>query len=174
MADQLPAVILSDGFDAYISLDSIGKTDANVNYKAIAYRFSGDCPPQSISPEVNDVAPDVGKPAATVRQAERSNISAPQPLSPPDGAHLDAFPRKTVLQWSAVSGAVGYLVQVQYHDRTSATGWRPFAFRQVANPTLEFNFVGSQPGRWRVWVIDQNGSAGPSTPWISFDYSPPR
>ena len=172
LADQLPAVALSDGFEAYISLDSIGKTDSNINFKAIAYQFSGDCPPKSISPEVNDVAPDVGKPAATVQQADRSNLSAPQPLSPPDGARLNSFPRKTVLQWSAVSGAVGYLVQVQYHDRTSPTGWRPFAFRRVSESTFEFNFVGSQPGRWRVWAIDQSGLVGPSTSWINFDYSP--
>jgi eukaryotic-like serine/threonine-protein kinase len=121
---------------------------------------------------VNDVAPDVGKPAATVQQADRSSLPAPQPLSPPDGARLNSFPLKTVLQWSAVSGAVGYLVRVQYHDRTSPTGWRPFAFRRVTEPPFEFNFVGSQPGRWRVWAIDQNGAVGVSTSWINFDYSP--
>lgn len=34
----------------------------------------------------------------------------------------------------------------------------------------EFNFVGAQPGRWRVWAIDAAGREGFKSRWRSFVY----
>jgi hypothetical protein len=34
-----------------------------------------------------------------------------------------------------------------------------------------FNWVGAQPGRWRVWAIDASGREGPRTGWWVFVYT---
>jgi hypothetical protein len=167
LAELLASSVLADGFDAYVPLSSLGKSDSHISFKTLAYRFSGECPPASISLVVHDVAPDVGKPAATAQEAN-SALPAPQLSSPGEGAVFDTFPRKTALQWSGVSGAVGYLVQVQYKD---GTDWRALVFRLTAHASSEFDFVGAQEGRWRVWGIDANGLAGASSPWLRFRYS---
>ena len=33
-----------------------------------------------------------------------------------------------------------------------------------------FDFVGAQPGRWRVWAVDVNGQKGPKSDWWGFSY----
>jgi hypothetical protein len=170
LTEELAAIALPDGFDAYVVLSSLGMTDANISFKTLAYTFSGDCPPKSISLVVQDVAPDVGN-AAAVAQDSKSDLAGPQPLAPPDGSRFDILPRKTTLRWSGVPDAAAYLVQVQYQDLTSATGWRPLIFRRVSDTSIDFNFVGAQAGRWRVWGIDQNGLAGAPTAWTKFEYS---
>jgi hypothetical protein len=173
LAELLASFALPDGFDAYVPLSSLDKTDSEIHFKVLAYTFSGMCPPQSISLTVQDAAPDVGKPAAVATES-RSELVAPQLLSPADGAVLDIVPRKTLLKWSTVPGAVGYLVQVQYQDPsgdpTGPGGWRPMVFRRTPDSAAEFDFVGAQTGRWRVWPIDANGLAGQARGWLSFRY----
>jgi hypothetical protein len=34
-----------------------------------------------------------------------------------------------------------------------------------------FDFVGAQPGRWRVWALDKNGKPGQKSPWWTFHYT---
>jgi hypothetical protein len=36
--------------------------------------------------------------------------------------------------------------------------------------SYEFDFVGAQPGRWRVWAIDEAGREGFKSPWRLFVY----
>lgn len=167
LLQALPVFPVSNGFDAWLALDSFGKTADNINFKALAYKFSGECPPKSISLDVKDMAPNADQPAA-VSRAATSNLAAPQPLTPADGATFNIFPRKTVLVWSAVPNATAYLAEVQHEDPTAATGWSPSVFRRVAETTLDFSFVGAQQGRWRVWALDENGLASPSIPWVRF------
>jgi hypothetical protein len=169
LTEMLASSVLPDGFDAYVPLSSLGKIDSRISFKVLAYKFSGDCPPRFISLAVQDVAPDVGEPAA-VAQEGKSELSAPQAQSPADGAVFNVFPRKTALRWSSPPGAVGYLVQVQHEDPTSPTGWRPLLLRRVPDTAIAFDFVGAQAGRWRVWAIDESGLAGPSTAWMKFRY----
>ena len=37
--------------------------------------------------------------------------------------------------------------------------------RDVRGTSYTFNFVGAQPGRWRVWAIDVDESEGPRSEW---------
>jgi hypothetical protein len=46
----------------------------------------------------------------------------------------------------------------------------------VLSPALSgtswtFDFVGAQPGRWRVWAISSTGSPGPKSGWWTFTYT---
>jgi len=110
------------------------------------------------------------------------SLPAPQVIFPTDGSDLYGFPRVTRLQWSPVSGAKGYAVDIEVcqgstKDRV-CTGSMPLQHPSNA-PTsgieatnFEFTFVGTQPGRWRVWALDNEGRPGRRSPWITFFYPP--
>jgi hypothetical protein len=102
-------------------------------------------------------------------------------LSPPDRAVFDNYPRTTTLQWSAAIGAARYGVEIEWGDPGpngagnadpfAAAAWRPEKKVEQEERTYTFNFVGQQPGRWRVWAIGANGRAGPKSEWRLFRYT---
>lgn len=108
------------------------------------------------------------------------NLPAPVLVGPDDAAEFNFYPRKTILRWEGVSGAISYRVEIDYCDgrvkgRRSCVDPQPH-YIEGHNPTntratsYEFNFVGAQPGRWRVWAIDEKGEAGFKSPWRTFFY----
>ena len=108
------------------------------------------------------------------------NLPAPEQTSPPDRAELDYFPRKTTLEWKPVDGAAFYRVEIDYCNglvkpRTKCVDPRPHyrdknAPRDIVGLSFEFDFVGAQPGRWRVWAVDEKGQEGFKSPWRIFFY----
>lgn len=40
----------------------------------------------------------------------------------------------------------------------------------IVSTTYEFEFVGAQRGRWRVWALDKEGREGFKSAWRSFVY----
>jgi len=100
----------------------------------------------------------------------QTTLVAPQPLTPPDGTTLSEFPRRTKVTWEPVPGAAAYKVEVEYQEPDMQ--WHPNG--SVAKSTVtehEFDFVGAQPGRWRVWAEDSSGGEGPKSEWRTFRYS---
>ena len=109
------------------------------------------------------------------------NLSAPVQLSPADNVKLDYFPRLTKLEWTPVEGAASYSVEVDYcrgrreysHECVDP---QPFKLDDsppmtgIAETSYEFNFLGAQPGRWRVWAVDKDGREGFKSPWRTFFY----
>ena len=101
-------------------------------------------------------------------------LPAPVQLSPANGSTFSNFPRTTVLQWQAVPGAASYSVEVDYYSPgvTNCTGGTV-----TKNPTgltttsYTFDFVGAQPGCWRVWAVDSMGRAGIASTWWLFTYT---
>jgi hypothetical protein len=46
--------------------------------------------------------------------------------------------------------------------------WR---VEQVSGTSYTFDYVGAQPGRWRVWAIDTStGAQSPKSGWWEFEY----
>jgi hypothetical protein len=111
------------------------------------------------------------------------NLPAPLQLSPADGAIIDESRRnKTKLEWAAVEGAVAYSVEVDFcrwiaKGRTDCVDPQPHILKgmpQMTNLTetsVEFTFIGAQPGRWRVWAVDKDGNEGFKSPWRAFAYT---
>jgi thiol-disulfide isomerase/thioredoxin len=101
-------------------------------------------------------------------------LPAPKQLSPAPAALFDHYPRVTTLVWAEVPGASGYVVEWDYKD---AKGWadsRPsyvVATMKVTDPVATIEFVGSQPGRWRVMALDSAGNSGEASPWREFRYT---
>jgi hypothetical protein len=108
------------------------------------------------------------------------NLPAPKQLSPEDNQVFDVFPRLTKLEWDPVDGAVSYGVEVDVCEGGKQTSQciNPQPLRLPTNPpTLnimttryEFNFIGAQPGRWRVWAVDKAGRDGFKSSWRTFVY----
>jgi tetratricopeptide (TPR) repeat protein/thiol-disulfide isomerase/thioredoxin len=101
-------------------------------------------------------------------------VTAPRLLSPPPGAVFEHFPRETTLVWSEVPGAVSYVAEWDYKG---ADAWASQqrgtqgVLIQATQPVATFQFIGAQPGRWRVWAIDAAGQPGPKSDWREFSYT---
>ena len=116
---------------------------------------------------------DAGFTRADSRHADTSAppaLVAPQPLTPTEGSILSEFPRKTKVTWEPVPGASAYKVEVEYQDPD--TQWHPNGPVAMSTGTEhEFEFVGAQLGRWRVWAVDASSQEGPKSEWWTFRYS---
>lgn len=104
-----------------------------------------------------------------------SPLGTPTLLTPDEGQKFTNYPRMLTLTWQPVSDATTYKVEVEYayRDLTGAIQWGAAYCKEVADTALTFEFVGSQPGRWRVTALDNIGvhqSSAPSS-WRIFDYS---
>lgn len=90
------------------------------------------------------------------------------------------FPRVTTLVWNPVDRAASYDVVTEFGN-ASATNpfctvptecgiWTPYASTTTNALTYTFEFVGQQPGRWRVTARDARGAVISTTPYIYFAY----
>ncbi len=109
------------------------------------------------------------------------NLAAPLQTSPADNIELEHYPRVTKLEWSAVEGALSYSVEVDLcrgDVKDGRTCINPQPLQLTGNSPMsglletkyEFEFIGAQPGRWRVWAIDKDGREGFKSPWRTFIY----
>ncbi|MBW2039980.1 MAG: hypothetical protein JRI46_10405 [Deltaproteobacteria bacterium] len=112
---------------------------------------------------------------ARVRTVTR--LSAPRQISPANGAVFTHFPRTTTLRWSAVPGAASYTVEIDCYNCCQANKWCTDVGRtwkvvtNLTTTSYTFDFVGAQPGRWRVWAVGAGGQKGPKTGWWEFRYT---
>lgn len=109
-------------------------------------------------------------------------LPAPVQQFPGPNAMLSRSPRVTKLEWEAVKGAVSYTVEIDVCQAVEAGREDcvdPQPHNMVErNPTpkgltgtsYEFDFVGANPGRWRVWAVDKEGRAGFKSPWRKFTH----
>ena len=122
-----------------------------------------------------------GKAVSDSEKSVGTHLPAPKLLSPANDAVYDHFPRLTKLKWEPVEGAVSYKLEVDFCAgglRNRAGCFEPQPLRIKSNPSTsgivdtsyEFNFIGSQPGRWRVWAVDAEGREGFKSPWRRFVY----
>lgn len=111
-------------------------------------------------------------------------LPAPQIVSPEDRKLLVnvPHPRKLTVQWGAVPGAATYTVEVEYCEWEAPDGgecrkgghpllgWREPPPSGIEGTKYELLFPGTQPGRWRVWAVDEKGRPGVKSPWTRFSY----
>ncbi|MEO0973980.1 MAG: DNA/RNA non-specific endonuclease, partial [Pseudomonadota bacterium] len=94
----------------------------------------------------------------------------PMLLAPPDQAIFSHVPRTLQFRWAAVPGATAYYVQIQGQDPQTRT-WFDHPGQSIVstqNTTIGFEFVGSQPGRWRVGTLAADGARGTPSAWRGF------
>lgn len=99
-------------------------------------------------------------------------MPAPAQLAPADGSVFGHYPRVTTLVWGPVEGAASYRIESQYCDPAGcAAGASSYSTRDLAGTSYTFDFVGAQPGRWRVTAFDAAGTAGVTSAWSNFRYT---
>ena len=95
-------------------------------------------------------------------------LKTPKLISPRDGSVFDYYPRTLTLEWGEVKGAVRYQV-----DREALIDgeWKPYLPIETTNTRFTFDFVGAQPGRWRVTAVgpDPLRNSFPSR-WNTFTF----
>lgn len=84
-------------------------------------------------------------------------ISTPVLTSPAENESFYHYPRNLTLSWKPIPEAAGYQVEVQY-CQAGVTDCQPWITATVGqtdemNAFYNFNFVGAQPGRWRVTTL---------------------
>lgn len=100
-------------------------------------------------------------------------LPAPIQIAPANGKVFNNYPRHTRLMWRPVQGAQSYTVQVDYFDSdwVSNRGQTYILAPNIRQTGFTFEFVGAQPGRWRVWAVDAQGQPGQKSPWWEFKYT---
>ena len=91
-------------------------------------------------------------------------------ISPADGTTYDHYPRTTYLRWSTPTDVAvdHYYVEIQcYYSGT----WGTWHTDTTENTWYTTDFVGAQPGRWRVIANLGNGEWGPWTEYRTFSYT---
>jgi WD40 repeat protein/TPR repeat protein len=117
--------------------------------------------------------PTAGASPGVAPQANAS-LAVPQQVSPAEGRVFDDYPRHTTLEWTTVAGAASYGVEVDmFAERwcSQAPPCRTLRSTGLTTTSYAFDFFGAQPGRWRVWAIDDTGREGPVSAWRTFRYT---
>ncbi len=92
-------------------------------------------------------------------------------ISPANKTVYNHYPRSMHLEWEAkgITGSVKYYVEIQYcwvhstdpNDQYYFGNWEEGNYTgtvlEKTDNYHDFNFVGAQPGRWRVRAEDDNG-----------------
>ena len=107
-------------------------------------------------------------------EAVGGTLVAPGLISPAPDTVFEHFPRTTTLAWAVVPGAAQYRIEVDYgwdgKWNTEQPGGLPYTCFS-ASSSVTFDFVGAQPGRWRVTPIGSDGKDGPTSEWRTFRYT---
>ncbi len=86
-------------------------------------------------------------------------------------------PRTTVAAWNPLPTAASYTVELDCFHCCGRDKWctdmgsKWKIASDLHATTYTFDWVGAQPGRWRVWATDQEGHTTKKSAWTYFDYS---
>lgn len=104
-------------------------------------------------------------------------LNAPQIISPRNNSTFNHYPRTLTLRWKPISNAVNYNVEIDCRNCCASGKWcadvdRIFKHVEaLQNTYYKFNFVGAQPGRWRVQAVDNKGIKGRHSQWNYFRFT---
>lgn len=98
--------------------------------------------------------------------------ATPALVNPPDAVTLTAFPRLIAFEWRPLPDAVRYIVELELQEPTSGE-WFPHPYdakSSTGDTTLSIEFIGDQPGRWRVTAVSNTGERSLPSAWREFIY----
>lgn len=122
-----------------------------------------------------NLSPTQHPPLLGIRAASK-RLAAPVQIYPQEGASFRHFPRHVVLVWDKMPEAESYTVEVDcFHCCIKGSWCTDVGTTWAVHPSLssnvfDFDFVGAQPGRWRVWAVGPNGEEGEKSQWRTFSF----
>jgi hypothetical protein len=134
-------------------------------------------PPQSLYEQPAIKPGRVIKPIKPVGTLSIQTLSPPAQRSPANGKRFNHYPRQMTLNWNAVPGSAAYTVEIDCYGCCQTGKWcadigkNYIEVQSISSTTYTFNFVGAQPGRWRVWAVDQKGNPGKKSSWWTFSFT---
>jgi len=93
------------------------------------------------------------------------------------GGPIPYTPRTTVARWNPTPDAKSYTIEIDCYHCCRSNKWctdvgaKWKIVPDLVETTYTFDWVGAQPGRWRIWSINADGEPGPKSGWTNFDYS---
>jgi hypothetical protein len=164
--------IIAEGYEEWWGPNGLGKNNAMTVPSGTQVELSSAL---HRKPEFTN------RPMTEAEKQPLVNLPEPVLLSPADRVEFRIYPRHTKLEWQPVEGAAYYLVEIDVcdgRDRELRECVNPGPFStnknlgpvKVEGTTYEFDFVGAQPGRWRIWAVDSKGQEGFKSSWRLFFY----
>ncbi len=82
-------------------------------------------------------------------------METPIQTNPANNEIFGHYPRALTLSWKMVPAAAGYTLEIQYCDsaRANCVSYPDVTIADPLQSDYSFNFVGAQPGRWRVITL---------------------
>jgi len=103
---------------------------------------------------VQELAASTSSSPASSTQVSSRSLSTPKQLLPASGTVFDNSISGTMLEWTAVSGAANYTVEIDVYDSNSNSWLSESAGSSVIpginTTSYSFEFPSKGPGRWRV------------------------
>lgn len=112
-------------------------------------------------------------PSPSSSQVTSKTLPAPKQLSPANGTVFGNSTLGTTLEWTAVSGAANYTVEIDSYSPNS-NSWLSDSAGSSVIPGINitsysFEFPAKGPGRWRVWAVSPDGQEGKKSDWWNFN-----
>jgi hypothetical protein len=102
-------------------------------------------------------------------------LPTPKQLSPANGTVFDNSTSGTTLEWTDVSGAANYTVEINAFDSNSNSWLSGSAGSNVVSginaTSYSYDFSTIGPVRWRVWAVGSDGKEGKKSEWWIFNLS---
>ena len=91
----------------------------------------------------------------------------PRLLNPANGSSFSHFPRGLNLIWEPVPEAVSYVIEIEAQDLRHGDWFPQPGYGRIPTTETEITgeFIGAQPGRWRVTAIDAKGTRSRASEW---------
>lgn len=106
-------------------------------------------------------------------QVSSKTLPAPKQLLPANGTAFDNSTSGTTLEWTAVSGAANYTVEIDTYDSNSNSWLSESAGSSIipgiSTTSYPFEFEAKGPGRWRVWAVGSDGKESKKSDWWNFN-----
>ncbi|MDQ1254812.1 MAG: hypothetical protein QG646_4082 [Euryarchaeota archaeon] len=108
-------------------------------------------------------------------QVSSKALPTPKQLSPANGTVFDNSTSGTTLEWTDVSGAANYTVEIDAFNSNSNSWLSESAGSNVVSginaTSYSYDFSTIGPVRWRVWSVGSDGKEGKKSEWWIFNLS---
>jgi hypothetical protein len=106
-------------------------------------------------------------------QGSSKTLPTPKQLLPANGTVYDNSTSGTTLEWTAVSGAANYAVEIDTYNSNSNSWLSESAGSSIIpginTTSYSFEFSTKGPGRWRVWAVGSDGKESKKSDWWNFN-----
>jgi len=103
----------------------------------------------------------------------KPQMATPVLTNPANNQVFGHYPRTLTLSWKMAPAAAGYKLEIAFCDstRVNCSNYTPVTISDPLQSKYTFNFVGAQPGKWRVTTLGGSlylDSAASAWRWFSF------